>query len=576
MSQPSWIGYHLGGRYIIEELLGQGGMSTVYRATDPNLRRPVAVKLIHPHLSSNAEFVRRFEEEAAAVAQLNHPNIIKVFDFNHDGDTYYMVLEYVPGETLQDRLKRLNEAGRRMPLSEVIDITASICDAVDYAHRRGMIHRDIKPANVMLSTQGRAILMDFGVAKILGGEQHTATGAVIGTALYMSPEQARGERPDERADIYSLGVMLFEMISGRPPFEADSAMTTMMMHVSDPVPDLSELAPGIPPGLKAIVEKALAKNREDRFQTAAQMAAALRNLDAQLRGGAEAGATMLEQPEAPSAPSPEGTFIEQPGVASEAAFAGTAAGSAAAPEQTFVEAAEAPAPAPPSPPADATRSPQATRQRVVAPARPEVEPAAAPARAGKGGLPLVLIGIGGGVLALVVLIGGFVIFGSGLLGGGGGSEEGASGNAPEGGGEVIEAVALQETPTPTEAPPTESPPPTETPTPDFTPTPTDPAGPYVRINNITLEGNQYVVDYETFGFTEQLPGMHIHFFFDTVPVEQAGLPGGGPWYVYGGPRPFSGYGVGDRPAAATQMCARVANPDHTLYASDSGNCVELP
>ncbi|HEC21870.1 MAG TPA: serine/threonine protein kinase, partial [Chloroflexi bacterium] len=261
MSQPSWIGYHLGGRYIIEELLGQGGMSTVYRATDPNLRRPVAVKLIHPHLSSNAEFVRRFEEEAAAVAQLNHPNIIKVFDFNHDGDTYYMVLEYVPGETLQDRLKRLNEAGRRMPLSEVIDITASICDAVDYAHRRGMIHRDIKPANVMLSTQGRAILMDFGVAKILGGEQHTATGAVIGTALYMSPEQARGERPDERADIYSLGVMLFEMISGRPPFEADSAMTTMMMHVSDPVPDLSELAPGIPPGLKAIVEKALAKNR---------------------------------------------------------------------------------------------------------------------------------------------------------------------------------------------------------------------------------------------------------------------------------------------------------------------------
>lgn len=299
MNRPSWIGYTLGGRYNIEALLGQGGMSAVYRAYDPNLRRPVAIKLIHSHLSADPEFIGRFEEEAAAVAQLRHPNIVQVFDFNHDADVYYMVMEYLPGESLQDRLKALSAAQQRFPLTTTASIIGTVADAVAYAHERGTIHRDLKPANVMLMPQGQPVLTDFGVAKIIGGQRHTATGAVIGTPAYMSPEQVKGEHLDGRADIYSLGVMLFEMAAGRPPFEGDSAMTVMLKHINEPVPDIRKEVPDMPDGLVAIIEKALAKQPEQRFQSAAQLSAALRAL-AQTPNrpvdvsGNEARATMME------------------------------------------------------------------------------------------------------------------------------------------------------------------------------------------------------------------------------------------------------------------------------------------
>ncbi len=276
MNQPSWIGKKLKDRYQIESLLGQGGMSAVYKAYDPNLRREVAVKLIHQHLSGDPEFVRRFEDEAAAVARLSHPNIVDVYDFDHDGDVYFMVLEYLRGETLQQRLRRLNEEDRRMPLEEVIKIGAQVCEAVDYAHQVGVIHRDLKPANVMISPEGKAVLMDFGIVKIVGEQRHTATGTVLGTALYMSPEQVRGDAVDHRSDIYSLGVMLFEMLSGKPPFEAESAMTVMRMHLEEPVPDILELAPNVPEAMLDILNKALAKFPDARYQTAGDLAADLR------------------------------------------------------------------------------------------------------------------------------------------------------------------------------------------------------------------------------------------------------------------------------------------------------------
>jgi len=275
MSQTSWIGRTLGGRYQIEELLGEGGMSSVYKATDPNLRRTVAVKLIHPHLSKDPEFVSRFEEEAAAVARLKHPNVIQVFDFDHDADTYYMVLEYIPGETLQERLKDLASTSNRLAAKETIEIVSRISDALHYAHGRGMIHRDVKPANIILDDRGQPILMDFGIAKIIGGKVHTVTGSIVGTAMYMSPEQAAGETADSRADIYSLGVVLFEMIGGRPPFEGDSAMTILMKHMNDPVPDVSALNPDTSPALKAVIEKALEKDPGTRFLTAAEMGTSL-------------------------------------------------------------------------------------------------------------------------------------------------------------------------------------------------------------------------------------------------------------------------------------------------------------
>lgn len=275
MTADRWVGQALGGRYQIEELLGQGGMSSVYKAIDTNLLRPVAIKLIHPHLSNNKEFVRRFESEATAIARLRHPNIVQVYDLTHDGDVYYMVLEFITGETLQTRIKRLIETGQHLAIRDTLRYFIDICKAVEYAHRRGMVHRDIKPANVMLDEDDRAVLMDFGIAHIVGGQQHTATGAVLGTALYMSPEQIQGFHPDARSDIYSIGISLFETLGGRPPFEADSAMTLMRMHLNDPIPDLNNLRTGIPETVRAIVNCALEKDPANRCQTCAEMAAAL-------------------------------------------------------------------------------------------------------------------------------------------------------------------------------------------------------------------------------------------------------------------------------------------------------------
>lgn len=293
MTPESWVGRTIGNRYQVDALLGQGGMSAVYRAYDPNLRRVVAIKLIHPHLSSDPNFIGRFKEEAASVARLRHPNIVQVHDFNIDGDTYYMVMEYLVGETLQARLKRLASTNRYMPIPESIAICSQICEAAGYAHNHELIHRDIKPANIMLDVNGQAILMDFGIVKIVGGEYHTATGATIGTAMYMAPEQIRTERIDDRADIYSLGVTLFEMIGGRTPFHADSALTLMMMVLNDPLPDLSEIRKDVPLVLQAVVNKALAKNRQERYQSMAELNAALQPI-----------------PQAFSSPAPAPTVVE--------------------------------------------------------------------------------------------------------------------------------------------------------------------------------------------------------------------------------------------------------------------------
>jgi len=286
MAPQNWIGESIGDRYQIDSLLGQGGMSAVYRATDPNLRRMVAIKLIHTHLSVNPDFVNRFKEEAAAVARLRHPNIVQVFDFDSDDDVYYMVMEYLIGETLQARLKRLNDVQRYMPYLEVIRFCTQLCEAAGYAHKHELVHRDIKPANIMLDLHGQAILMDFGIVKIVGGDTHTATGATVGTAMYMSPEQIRSERVDERSDIYSLGVTLYEMISGQTPYQADSALTLMMMVLNDPLPDLREIRKEIPEALVTVAEKALAKDQLDRFQTMGEMAAALRQTQGQLASAA--------------------------------------------------------------------------------------------------------------------------------------------------------------------------------------------------------------------------------------------------------------------------------------------------
>jgi serine/threonine-protein kinase len=556
MTRPSWIGQTLGGRYRIDDLLGQGGMSAVYKAYDPNLKRVVAIKLIHAHLAEDPKFVIRFEEEATAVARLRHPNIVQVFDYNHDDDLYYMVQEFVAGETLQQRLRRLSKANRRMALDEAISYMLQMCDATGYAHQRGLVHRDIKPANIMIDIHGQAILMDFGIVKITGGEKHTATGAVVGTALYLPPELIRGETPDPRSDQYSLAVTLFEAISGRPPYEADSAMTLMMMHLNDPLPDLRQLRPETPPALASVIEMALAKKREERYATMADFAAALRSALATFTA-APPEATQADQPTPPAAQPP----LQPAG------------------ERTDIEllaAASAPQPAP-FPEQAAIPSLSRTDKRAGAAAQPALPPE----------IPAVMqtlppsrpkyrlwAGIGGAAL-IVVLI---AIF---LLRGAGGANTppvtprltitATSAQAEQ---VILPTAAPSAISTPTETP---IPPPSATPTITPSPTPTIPAGqPYARINAIRLnEQGFYVVDYETFEYTEKLPGEHVHFYFNTVAQEQAGVPGGGPWKLYGGPRPFDDYRAADRPTAATQMCIRVANSDHSIL-FDSGNCVILP
>ena len=527
MNEPTWIGKTIGGRYQVEALIGQGGMSSVYKALDPNLRRVVAIKMIHPHLSSDQGFVRRFEEEAAAVAQLRQPHIIQVYDFNHDGNTYFIVFEFIPGESLQEYLKRLDDMNRPMSIEEAVDIGAKVADALDFAHEQGLIHRDVKPANVMINVRQEPILMDFGIAKIIGGTQHTATGAVLGTARYMSPEQIKGQSIDRRTDIYSLGVMLYEMLSGRPPFEADSAMTLMMMHIQDPVPDLGELRPGVPQALQAVILKALEKDRSNRYQTAAEFAQALR-------------AGHLSPP--------------------LAATAGSFAAATAAPLAAHTEVVDTPAENV-SPPDDA----------VIAPLPP-------PQPIGSEKKPLTKwLLLGGGILAVLLLLA-FVV--TRFLGGD--DETAAAATATQMalaalGTETAVAQQLALAPTETEtAVPTQEatatlPPPSKTPPPQPTATPL----PAVHITDIAIEDGNYVADYETNGFEPNVDDLHLHFFFNTTSIANAGRPGSGPYEMVARPSPFTTYAVADRPAEASELCVLVANPNHTVQL-ESGNCVPLP
>ena len=530
MDQPTWIGRTLSNRYRIDAMLGQGGMSAVYKATDPNLRRVVAIKLIHSHLSTDPSFVMRFEGEAAAVASLRHPNIVQVFDFNNDNGVYYMVLEFIPGETLQDRMKRLAENNRQLSAEDALKFTLNISDAVGYAHQRGMVHRDIKPANIMLDVQGQAILMDFGIVKILGGDSHTSTGALVGTARYMSPEIIRGEVADHRSDIYSLGVTLYEMLSGRPPFVADSAMTLMMMHLNDPIPDVRGFRADIHPEIVAVLGKCLAKDRNHRYQSAAELSSDLRRALAYL--GGPPTTVGMKTTVAPAT----GTDASQP-----------------QPIPTTVYKTELQ-------PARPSLSAPVSTPTTIAPA--------APSRALN--VPRMLWIIGGGLVAVLCIILVLTV-----------------------GNTILKNGALLQTSLPTEtaALPTSTspatvpvlPPASETSAPVATPTETaipltpTPTGPYVVITGIRLENNLYVVDYEVHNFP-QSPSLHVHMFFNTVPPEQAGYPAAGPWKLtwgaYGDP-PFTQYGPANRPANATQMCSLVANPNHTVILR-TGNCVDLP
>ena len=267
----------VGGRYELGDMLGRGGMAEVRRAVDTRLGRQVAVKQLRTDLATDPTFQARFRREAQSAAGLNHPTIVAVYDTGEETDPVtgvsipYIVMELVEGQTLRDVLRD----GRKILPERALELTQGVLDALSYSHKAGIVHRDIKPANVMLTGNGSVKVMDFGIARAVADTSATMTqtAAVIGTAQYLSPEQARGETVDARSDVYSAGCLLYELLVGRPPFVGESPVSVAYQHVREaPVPP-SQLDPMITPEVDAIVLKALAKDPDDRYQSAREMKA---------------------------------------------------------------------------------------------------------------------------------------------------------------------------------------------------------------------------------------------------------------------------------------------------------------
>jgi len=256
-------------RYEVEGRIGAGGMAEVWRGRDRVLNRTVAIKTLLPQFARDASFVDRFRREAQAAARLNHAGIVAVYDSGTDGDNPYIVMEYIEGRTLADYLS----TGKTIPPMEAAQIAKDIAEALAVAHAQGVIHRDIKPANVMVTRDGKVLVMDFGIARLISGpETAPQTSAVLGTASYLSPEQAQGQPVDARTDIYALGVVMYEMLTGRPPFTGDSPMAIAYKQVNATPPAPSSANPDVPPALDAVVMRALSKNPANRYQTGKEFA----------------------------------------------------------------------------------------------------------------------------------------------------------------------------------------------------------------------------------------------------------------------------------------------------------------
>lgn len=267
----------VGGRYRVVRKLGGGGMADVYLCEDLTLGRHVAVKVLLQRYLDDANFVERFRREAKAAAGLNQQNLVSIYDWGEVDGTYYIVMEYVEGETLKDLIRRRGQLSG----NEAVAVGLQLLAAVEFAHRSGIVHRDIKPQNVMLDRDGTVKVMDFGIARA-GDSGMTEVGSILGTAQYLAPEQAKGYPVDERSDLYSVGVVLYEMLTGTVPFKGDSAVTVALKHVNEVPAEPAELVPGLPYALNQIVLKAMAKDPFDRYQTAAEFA---RDLRAAREGG---------------------------------------------------------------------------------------------------------------------------------------------------------------------------------------------------------------------------------------------------------------------------------------------------
>lgn len=251
-------------------------MAEVFRGYHANLDRHVAIKVLHAFLADDPEFKNRFHREAQNVARLKHPNIVQVYDFDFDAasESFYMVMELVEGVTLKDRLLEMSSKNDLLPMEEALRITREAAGALAYAHSRGMIHRDVKPANLMIDHHdNRVVLTDFGIAKIVTGAQFTASGGMVGTPAYMAPEQGLGEAGDERSDLYSLGIILYQMLTNELPYDAEAPLAVILKHLNSPIPSVCDKNPTYPKALDDLVKRMLAKDPEDRYQSAAELIA---------------------------------------------------------------------------------------------------------------------------------------------------------------------------------------------------------------------------------------------------------------------------------------------------------------
>ena len=281
------------GRYELEELVGSGGMSSVYRAKDTLLERNVALKIMHDHHLEDADYVARFQREARTVAQLSHPNIVTVIDRGEDDGRPFIVFEYVEGATLD---KLIDREGA-LPVEEALRIAIGAARGLAFAHRQGHVHRDVKPQNILLNGSGQPKVTDFGIARALDVHKGvTQTGTVLGTSNYIAPEQASGDRATAQSDVYSLGVVLFELLTGRRPFSGDNFVAVAMKHINEPAPSVNDFRRDVPPRVAAAVACALEKDPRDRFASMETFAAELDACLHELRGHTDSAATVVTPP----------------------------------------------------------------------------------------------------------------------------------------------------------------------------------------------------------------------------------------------------------------------------------------
>ena len=305
------------GSYKITEKIGEGGMGAVFKGIDLMLEREVAIKMLRPELASQPQVVERFRSEAVTLAKLNHPNIATLFSFLRQGEDFFMVMEFVRGETIDSLIRRLGA----MPCEHAISLFCQALEGIDHAHRMGIVHRDIKPANMMLTESGTLKVMDFGIARVLGTSRMTKQGNIVGTIEYMSPEQVRGLETDARSDIYSLGILLYEMLTGRVPFYSDSEFDLMKMQIENAPEPPRALSAQIPPVVEQAIMRSLAKRSEARFQSAAEFRNVLLNaapMPPVPQAAASQQATRVIG--APTVPTGQGTGPKETRLADHAAF----------------------------------------------------------------------------------------------------------------------------------------------------------------------------------------------------------------------------------------------------------------